>query len=171
MNTIAEHLLDNFDCKVKIIAGRNQKLKAKLEESLIGKYGDKVQIYGFTNKIHELMLEADIAFTRGSPNVMYEAVAANTPLVITGALPGQEEDNPLFAERANLGVICRDVHDISSIIGELLANNYEKLNMIKQSQREFINGDAAEDILTFLLHTRVSDKKEEVDLKVVNSFN
>ncbi len=49
------------------------------------------------------MLASDIAFTRGSPNVMFEAIASNTPIIITGALPGQEEDNPAFAEKANVG--------------------------------------------------------------------
>ncbi|UFU00197.1 glycosyltransferase [Radiobacillus kanasensis] len=171
MNTIAENLLENFDCQVNIIAGRNQKLKANLEKSLLGRYGDKVQIYGFVTNIHELMLDADIAFTRGSPNVMFEAVAANTPLVITGALPGQEEDNPVFAERAGLGVICKDVQDIQQTIGGLLAHNHEKLNTIRQSQKAFINEHAAEDILRFLLHSRMSHQQAEVDLKVVNSFN
>src|SRR5690554_1104488 len=32
MKSIAENILDNFDCRVKIIAGRNEKLKAELEE-------------------------------------------------------------------------------------------------------------------------------------------
>ena len=30
MKQIAENLLDHFDCKVKIVAGRNAKLKAKV---------------------------------------------------------------------------------------------------------------------------------------------
>ena len=39
MKDIAENLLDHFDCKVKIVAGRNAKLKTKLEQSLLSKYG------------------------------------------------------------------------------------------------------------------------------------
>ena len=35
-------------------------------------------------------------------------IASNTPIIITGALPGQEEDNPAFAEKSNLGVICKE---------------------------------------------------------------
>ena len=35
MKNIAENLLDHFDCTVKIVAGRNAKLKTKLEQSLI----------------------------------------------------------------------------------------------------------------------------------------
>lgn len=82
MKKIAEILLDNFNCTVKIVAGRNAELKKKLEKSLIKKYGNKVEIYGFTKNIQDLMRCSDIAFTRGSPNVIMEAIACNVPLII-----------------------------------------------------------------------------------------
>ena len=151
MKQIAENMLDHFDCKVKIVAGRNAKLKAKLEQSLISKYGDKVEIYGFTKNIQDLMLASDVAITRGSPNVMFEAIASNTPIIITGALPGQEEDNPAFAEKSNLGVVCKNTNAIHDTLTQLLQNNGEKLNQIIDSQREYINAHAAEDILQFIL--------------------
>jgi len=80
MKDIAEILLNHFDCKVKIVAGRNATLKEDLEQSLKSKYSDKVEIYGFTKNIQDLMFDSDIAFTRGSPNVMFEAFSSNTPL-------------------------------------------------------------------------------------------
>ncbi len=150
MNKIAENLLDNFDCTVKIVAGRNVKMKTKLEHSL-EKYGDKVEIFGFTKNIQDLMLSSDVAFTRGSPNVMFEAIAANLPIIITGALPGQEEENPAFAEKYNLGAVCKDADEIKHTMDDLLKNDGEKINDIIASQREFMNANAAEDILEFLL--------------------
>jgi processive 1,2-diacylglycerol beta-glucosyltransferase len=151
MKNIAEILLENFDCKVKIVAGRNVKLKAMLEQSLKSKYGDKVEIYSFIKNIQDLMFEADIAFTRGSPNVMFEAFSSNTPIIITGALPGQEEDNPIFAEKLNLGVICKDPGEIKPTVIELLENNAEKLNNIINCQKQYINPLAAEEIIQFIL--------------------
>jgi processive 1,2-diacylglycerol beta-glucosyltransferase len=150
MKKIAETLLDHFDCTVKIVAGRNAKLKAKLEQSLRSRYEEKVEVYGFTKNIHELMFVSDIVFTRGSPNVMFEAIASNTPMIITGALPGQEEDNPSFAEKSNLGVVCKNSNEIVQTITELLENDGEKLNHIINCQRKFINPHAAEDILQFI---------------------
>ncbi|WML43843.1 glycosyltransferase [Neobacillus sp. PS3-40] len=151
MKNIAEILLDHFDSKVKIVAGRNAKLKTMLEQSLKSKYGDKVEIYGFTKNIQDLMFESDIAFTRGSPNVMFEAVSSNTPIIITGALPGQEEDNPAFAEKLNLGVICKDTSEIKPTITQLLENNAEKLNNIINCQRNFIKPQVSEEIIQFIL--------------------
>lgn len=150
MNVIAENLLSNFDCSVTIVAGRNEKLKEQLETSLLARFGDRVEILGFVKNIQEYMFAADVAITRGSPNVMFEAISSNLPIVITGALPGQEKDNPLFAQNNNLGVICKDAAHINLVVDGLLANDGEKLKGIIQSQREFVNRNAANDILKFL---------------------
>ncbi|MCI1944207.1 MGDG synthase family glycosyltransferase [Clostridium luticellarii] len=152
MKKIAEILLNNFDCTVKIVAGRNKVLKNKLEKSLGTKYGNRVEIYGFTKNVQDLMECSDIAFTRGSPNVIMEAIACNVPLVITGALPGQEEENPNFVEKHNLGVICRDTGKIKDVISELTENNLQKLNKIRRFQRTYANPDAAGNIVNFVLN-------------------
>lgn len=151
MRKIAEILLDNFNCTVSIVAGRNTRLRNKLEQSLVERYGDKVKIYGFMENIQDLMLSSDIAFTRGSPNVMMEAIACNLPLVITGALPGQEEENPEFAEKYKLGVVCENIKNIQDTISDLLANNAEKLNQIRSSQRSYSNPNVAKNIVDFIL--------------------
>lgn len=150
MNAIAENLLNNFNCTVKIVAGRNEKLKTDLESSLKNQFGNRVEIYGFVKNIQDLMFASDIAFTRGSPNVMFEAVASNLPIVITGALPGQEKDNPVFAEKYNLGVTCKDLKNIKGVIEQLIDNNGEKLQSIIHSQSDFVNQNTAQNILDLL---------------------
>lgn len=103
------------------------------------------------------MLSSDIAFTRGSPNVMMEAVTCNIPLVITGALPGQEEGNPGYAQKYKLGVVCKNVKNIKSTVSELLLNDAKKLNQIKKSQKHFMNPYAAKDIVDFILSIEKDD--------------
>ncbi|WP_411678968.1 MGDG synthase family glycosyltransferase [Clostridium thailandense] len=159
MKKIAENLLDNFNCNVKIIAGRNIKLRKKLEEALMDKYGNRIEIYGFIENIQDLMLNSDIAFTRGSPNVMLEAVACNVPLVIIDALPGQEEGNPRFAEKHNIGVVCEDIKNIKITISDLLANSAEKLNRIKEAQRNYNNPYVAENIVNFIMNIEHQNRK------------
>lgn len=165
MKKIAQILLDNFNCTVKIIAGRNTSLKNKLEKSLVKKYGDKVRVYGFTENIQDLMECSDIAITRGSPNVIMEAIACNTPLIITGALPGQEEENPQFVEKYNLGIICKDIKNIRSIVNNLIDNNSRELDRIRYFQRIYANPNVAENIVDFLLNIKMNS--EEIGLKVL----
>lgn len=174
MRRIAETLLNNFNCTVKIIAGRNTKLRKKLEELLSKKYGDKIIIYGFKENIQDLMLDSDIAFTRGSPNVMMEAIACNIPLIITDALPGQEAGNPRFAEKYNIGVVCKDIKNIQNSIDDLLANNAQKLNKIKESQRSYSNPYVAKDIVNFIMNIDCNNNEvvmPEVNLEFTASGN
>lgn len=105
------------------------------------------------------MLSSDIAVTRGSPNVMMEAVACNVPLIITGNLPGQEEGNPAYMQKHNLGVVCKELRKLRHTVDELLYNNAEKLNKIKQSQKEYLNPNVAKEIVSFLLSI---EKKGEI---------
>jgi processive 1,2-diacylglycerol beta-glucosyltransferase len=175
MSAIAEELLEHFDCTVSMIAGRNETLKVELESSLKGRFGDRAKIYGFVKNIQELMLSADIAITRGSPNVMFECIATNLPIIITGALPGQEKDNPRFAEKHNLGIFCQDTKNLTSIMEELLDHNEKRLSSIIKSQKEFINRHAAEDILNFLVSVEAAEfepiKKRRVSFALaLNKF-
>ncbi|MFZ5987639.1 MAG: MGDG synthase family glycosyltransferase [Bacillota bacterium] len=157
MSRIAKILLKNFNCNVKIVAGRNKILKRRLERSLYERFGGRVEVYGFTENIQDLMLSSDIAVTRGSPNVMMEAVACNVPLIITGNLPGQEEGNPGFLLKHNLGIVCKEPEKLKHIIIELLQNNAYKLNKIKESQRNFRNPNAAKEIVDFILSLEKKD--------------
>jgi processive 1,2-diacylglycerol beta-glucosyltransferase len=162
MSEIAKILLDNFNCIVKIVAGRNTTLRKKLEQSLVTAYGNKVEIYGFTKNIQNLMLSSDVAFMRGSPNVMMEAISCNIPLIITGALPGQEEGNPEFAEKYSLGIVCNEIKDIKDTVGRLLENNAMKLNEIKRSQRNYVKSNAAKDIADFILSIDIDRNKTTI---------
>lgn len=146
MNNVAKILLDNFNCNVRIIAGRNVAMKEKLEKSLSQQYPGRVDIFGYITNIQDYMLKADIAFTRGSPNVMMEAIACNVPLIITGALPGQEQENPDFAVTNKLGIFCDDLSQLSSVVSELLEDNAKGLNEIKQAQREYFDHESAKKI-------------------------
>lgn len=151
MGIISKILLDNFNSNVHIIAGRNDTLKEKLEKTLVQQYPGRVEILGYVTNIQDYMLASDIAFTRGSPNVMMEAVACNVPLIITGALPGQEQENPDFAVKNKLGIFCEDTSNLSHVVSALLADNAKGLNEIKQAQRNYFDHDSAKKIVEFSL--------------------
>lgn len=151
MRRVAGILLKNYNCSIKIVCGRNKVLKKSLEHGLGDKYGDRIEITGFTDKIQELMLGSDVLFTRASPNTMMEAVMCNVPLVITGSLPGQEEGNPEFARKHGLGVVCTQTSELKQVVGSLLADGAALLNKIKRSQYEYRNPQSAASIVEFIL--------------------
>lgn len=151
MSRLARVLLKNFNCTVKLLCGRNKLLKNRLEHTLSEKYPGRVEVLGFTENVQDLMLETDIMFVRASPNTMMEAVMCNVPLVITGALPGQEEGNPAYALKHGIGVVCTEPSQLKDTISDLLANNCEKLLNIKKTQIKYRNPNSAKDIVNFIM--------------------
>lgn len=146
----AKELLENFDCKVVILAGNNIKFKEDAENAL-RQYGDRVEVCGFTNNVEQYMSEADILILRASPNVLMEAVNLCKPVIITGALTGQEEKNPEYAVNNNLGVICKKTGSLADTIRKLLADEGRLLNDIYLSQISYRKTGAAENIAGILL--------------------
>lgn len=147
---IAERLLENFNCNVTILAGRNEKLKKFLENRLISKYGNRVTVLGFTNNVKDYMMKSDILILRASPNVLMEAINLCKPIIITGAFAGQEEKNPQFVINNNLGVQCKDLNMLPQVVNDLMADDCKKLREIQKSQLEFRQPNAAGDIVKFI---------------------
>lgn len=151
MSRQARILLKNFNCRVRLLCGRNKLLKRALEHTLAERYKDRVEILGFTENVQDLMLETGIMFTRASPNTMMEAIMCNVPLVITGALPGQEEGNPAFALKHGIGVVCTRPAQLMETVSGLLTNNCEKLIQMKKSQIRYRNPNGAKNITDFVI--------------------
>lgn len=144
-------LLENFNCSVTVITGRNQKLRALLENTISTAYPENTRILGFVDNIEEYLIDSDILITRASPNTMMEAVTCCVPLIVTDALPGQEKNNPEFIVKHNLGIICRDLDYLPQKIKGLLNNEADQLLKIRLAQHRFRNLNTNKNIAQFLL--------------------
>lgn len=147
----ALQLLEHVDCRVTVICGRNERMLHRFTRNLVPRYGDRIRVLGFQNNIWEHMMDTDILIARASPNTMMEAVVMNVPLIITGALPGQEAENPALVRDHNLGVVCTDPDTIPSIIEQLVRDHGRGLEEIRESQRVYRDLDAAEKIVSLVL--------------------
>ncbi len=161
LGNMAEILLENFNCKVKIIAGKNTILKSKLDTKYAGKYANRLEIYGYATNVNKLMEEVDILITRGSPNVLMEAVASNLPTIITGALLGQEEQNSYYIEKNKLGVLCCDYNNLKSTIEKLLEFDGKIINEIRKSQREYRDKESVKKSADFIVNLVIETSRNE----------
>lgn len=148
---LTRFLLDRFDCRVKVVAGRNARLLRRLNENEKPWYGERLEVLGFTRNIEEQMLASDLAFLRGSPNTIMEAVSCCLPVVITDALPGQEEGNPAYFESNGLARFAETQTQIFRAVSDLLADDGRKLLAMKEMQKSFRNVNAAKEIAEFVL--------------------
>ena len=147
---LSRMLLNHFNCRVKVLTGRNTSLREKFEKHEKEVYGERIDIYGFVDAIEEIMLTSDIAFMRGSPNTVMEAINCCLPMIITDALPGQEAGNPSYFEENHLGCFAHNMDDIYNKVKQLLDNDAILLNKIKQTQKNFRNPNAAKEIAEFI---------------------
>jgi len=149
----AQELLANFNCQLTVICGRNKKLQLSLKESLEAQFGKRVRVLGYCENVQEYMLDADILIARGSPNTLMEGVVCLCPLVITGALPGQEQRNPELITAHNLGVVCPSPRHVARVIGELIEGGGAQLHKIRAAQSKYRSLDGARDIARIIYDT------------------
>lgn len=161
LGNMAEILLENFNCRVIIIAGKNTILKSKLESKYRGKYENRLKIYGYVTRVNELMEEVDILITRGSPNVLMEAVASNLPTIITGALLGQEEQNAYYIEKNNLGVLCYDYNNLKSTVERLIDFDGKNINEIRKSQMDYRDIESVKKSVDFIVNLVIETSQNE----------
>ncbi|MFA5839069.1 MAG: glycosyltransferase [Candidatus Margulisiibacteriota bacterium] len=153
MDEIIENL-NQLDLKIQVIviAGRNKSLEQKLKKD-ISKYKFPLKVYGFTDKVPEIMAESDLIVTKAGPGTIAEAMAMNLPIIITSWLPGQEEGNVEYVTRENVGKVSQDPERVVEMIQEIITNNkvFEemKANILRASRPQAAM-DIAKEIIAYL---------------------
>ncbi|MBU0502033.1 MAG: glycosyltransferase, partial [Candidatus Margulisbacteria bacterium] len=134
MGKMGEIAFELEQAKIKarliVIAGRNQKLEKKLRQASKS-FALQMEIYGFTDKVPEIMAESDIIITKAGPGTIAEALAMNLPLIITDWLPGQEEGNVEFVVSQNIGRVSRDPAKVVDIVREFMVP--ERFDTLKKN--------------------------------------
>jgi len=107
-----------------VICGKNEALKKKLEGA---KYKIPMRIFGFTDKVDQLMGDSDLLVSKAGPGTIAEAMAMGLPMVITSFVPGNEEGNVEFVVKEKIGKFSEDPAIIAKYIQELMdRREYEK---------------------------------------------
>lgn len=130
---IMEELLENFNnCNIIVIAGRDKKIKNKLE--MYSLY-ENVRVIGWTDKIPDFIKSADLVLTKAGGATVMECIAAEKPMIITSTIARHERGNAELVKRYTLGIlenkrktqITQSIHKIQK--------NYKiyKKNLKKQS--------------------------------------
>lgn len=102
------------------VCGRNRKVFNKVLNNFSGIQHAKV--FGFTDKMHELMRVSDIAFIKPGGLTVTETIFLGLPTVIFDFYPGQEEENVKHILKMNYGWLKTNIKDLSDFIEELSKN-------------------------------------------------
>jgi len=134
--------------QIVVVAGKNEKLRASLEQLAHGALLP-TRVIGFTQEMHEWMALADICVTKPGGLTTSEALACGLPLVVANAIPGQETRNATFLYESGAGISGENPYTLGPRVAQLLASP-ARLEAMKRAARALARPHAALDIATEL---------------------
>lgn len=103
----------NLELQLIVVCGRNETLRRRLAGQPLPV---PAAILGYSQEIPRLMQASQLLVTKAGPHTIAEALASHLPLIVTGAVPGQEEGNLAFVRRHELGYV---VHGTAELVAAL----------------------------------------------------
>ena len=88
----------DLDAHVVVVAGRNKKLKKQIEQLSLNS-SNTMTVFGFTDRVSDLMAVSNVIITKPGPGTINEAMAMKLPILIDNT------DISLFWERANVDCV------------------------------------------------------------------
>jgi 1,2-diacylglycerol 3-beta-galactosyltransferase len=121
------------------IAGRNERLRARLAAE---SWPLPVRVAGLVDNTHEWMRAADLLVSKAGPSTISEALVMGLPLVLSGALPGQERPNVGHVVRAGAGIWAPTPTRVAAAVQDLLAPDNPRLAHMATRARALAQPDA-----------------------------
>jgi len=118
--------------KVTVVCGRNEQLKADLE-TLVGN-DPRFNILGYTDRVPELMAEADLLVTKPGGITCSEALAVGLPMLLMQPLPGHEEENAAFLTGTGAAKVV-ETPLIGAVAHDLLFDSDRRLALMRHAAR------------------------------------
>ena len=116
IDSVSKELLKKLDeyteYKIKIIAGRNEKLYRKLSDMAYS----NLEIYGFVNNLNEMMDEAVYIVTKPGGVTVFEAINKEVPLIVLNSNIGQEIGNIEFIKKNKIGIVINNLDTLPYIL-------------------------------------------------------
>lgn len=133
--------LDTLDCiqQFTVVTGHNADLFDEIN-TLKKSLTHHVELLGYTNQIPELMEQASLLVTKPGALTCTEAATVQVPLLLSNALPGQEEENAAYLRDKGCAVWVKDDSKIAKVTKELLTHPQKLEDMSRASLSCHRNG-------------------------------
>ena len=119
-----------LEMQLVVVAGRNRMLRQRLEAV---RWNQPTLIYPFVNNMPELMAAADILVTKAGPATICEACIAGLPMVLSSAVPGQEDGNITYVVENGAGDYAPSARQVADTVGAWLAEGKSKLARLSEN--------------------------------------
>jgi 1,2-diacylglycerol 3-beta-galactosyltransferase len=129
--------------QLAVVAGRNRRLQARL---LADDWRLPTHVYGFVDHAREmprLMSAADLLISKAGPGTLHEAFMAGLPLILNGAIPGQEEGNVRLVVEGGAGVWSPEPSQVAARVARWTGGESEALARMSACSRALARPHAA----------------------------
>ncbi|MDD4688297.1 MAG: glycosyltransferase [Eubacteriales bacterium] len=142
--------LDKLDIDFQIISicGSNKRSKKSIDRIKTNK---KVYNYGYVDNVEMFMSAADCIITKPGGLTTSEALAKGLPMIVLGAIPGQEERNLEFLLNNGAAMSASKTFPVDECLFHLLIEP-RRLEIMKQSARLLGKPDSAKNLAAILYH-------------------
>lgn len=148
LETIGESL------QLVVVAGRNKELLRRAEDARQHSH-HKITVYGYTDKIHQLMGAADVLLTKPGALTLTEAMSLGLPMLLHEPIPGPETDNARYMSGCGVAIWLHAGDNVAYILRQLLGDR-EKLAAMGEAARIARKPEAVKEIVEVI--------KENMDL-------
>lgn len=128
-----------------VVTGRNKALCAALQADRT-MLGTPAKILGFVQNMPDLMRASDVIVTKAGPGAIAESLACGLPIILSGAVPGQEVGNIDYVVDQGVGVLARTPEAIVAEVQRLVQSDPAVLAAMRERARSLSNPRAAFDI-------------------------
>jgi len=145
---VCQRLLEIQDVETIIVCGKNGKLLKEMETEF-GKV-DRVHLFGFVERIDELMRGAFCIITKAGGITLAEALVLELPTIIYQPISGQEYDNAMYLRDKGAAIVVNHHDQVKQQVENLLTDSSYRSTM-KSSIINIRRKNAAEAIVCDML--------------------
>jgi 1,2-diacylglycerol 3-beta-galactosyltransferase len=116
-----------------VVAGRNRSLRRRLKST---NWDIPTTVFGFVDNMPELMSASDVIITKAGPATISEAIACGLPIILSGAIPYQEDLNVAYVVENGVGQLAKEPGEIINLLREWLQpGNGELTRTVRKARR------------------------------------
>lgn len=138
----------NTAIQILVVTGENPSLWSELKkQSAYSKH--KVQVWGFSNNVQELMAVSDLLISKPGALTISEALAMELPMLLNEPIPGQEKENAAYMEKTGAAIWLKDRTNLTKIVNEILLHS-ERLISMRSNAKVYKRPNAARDVVSHI---------------------
>ncbi|MEG2935491.1 MAG: glycosyltransferase [Clostridium sp.] len=143
--------------QIIIITGNNNRLYDRIRS--IRQNTKKTEVVKYTRDVAKYMNLADVLITKPGGLTISEALAANLPMIIFDAIPGQEESNAKFLIKHGMAVSIGKGYNCNIVVEELLRDK-SRMNKLEENCYKFNKEKSCKEIFE-LIKKLISENKKQ----------